>query len=114
MRLYEIRLKDFWNSIKTMTIYKTAESFTELTEEIKYLEKNTGLEIRAVREVEDFDGSDKGNLYKIHIVPNEYNDFDTFITAEGYVEAAKWAKEVWGREDVFIESIQEIASFNKF
>ena len=47
-------------------------------------------------------------------MPNEYNDFDTFITAEDYVEAAKWAKEVWGREDVFVESIQEVANFNKF
>ena len=113
-KLYEVRLKDFWSSIETVTIYKTAENFADLTEKIKYLEETTGLEIRAVKEIEDFDGSDKGNLYKIHIVPNEYNDFDTFITAEDYVEAAKWAKEVWGREDVFVESIQEIASFNKF
>lgn len=113
-KLYEIRLKDFWNSIETMTIYKAAEGFAELTEKIKDLEKTTGLEIRAIKEIEDFDGSDKGNLYKIRIISNEYNDFDTFITAEDYVEASKWVKEVWGSEDVFIESIQEIASFNKF
>ena len=68
--LYEVRLKDFWNSIETVTIYKTAENFADLTEKIKDLEKTTGLEIRAIKEIEDFDGSDKGNLYKIHVVPN--------------------------------------------
>ena len=113
-KLYEIRLKDFWNSIDTVTIYKTAENFADLTEKIEYLEGATGLEIKSVREIEDFDGSDEGNLYKIRIAPNDCYDFDTFITAEDYVEAAKWAKEVWGSEDVFVESIQEIASFNKF
>ena len=112
--LYEIRIKDYWNSIETMTFYKTAENFTDLTEKIEYLEAATGLEIKSIREIEDFDGSDKGNLYKIHIVPNEHNDFDTFTTAEDYVEAAKWVKEVWEGDDVKIESIQEIASFNKF
>lgn len=112
--LYEIRIKDYWNSIDTMTFYKTAENFKELAEKIKDIEEAFSVEIKSVREIEDFDGSDKGNLYKIHIVPNEYNDFDTFITAEDYVEAAKWAKEVWKTEDTFIESIQEVASFNKF
>ena len=112
--LYEIRLKDFWSSINTVTIYKTAENFADLTEKIECLEATTGLEIKSVREIEDFDGSDKGNLYKIHVVPNKYNDFDTFTTAEDYIEAAKWVKEVWEGDDVFIESIQEIANFNKF
>ena len=113
-KLYEIRLKDFWNSIDTVTICKTAENFADLTEKIEYLEGATGLEIKSVREIEDFDHSDKRNLYKVRIAPNDCYDFDTFTTAEDYVEAAKWAKEVWQTEDVFIESIQEIASFNKF
>ena len=112
--LYEIRIKDYWNSIDTMTFYKTAENFKELEKKIKDIEEAFSIKIKSVREIEDFDHSNKGNLYKIHIVPNEYNDFDTFTTAEDYVEAAKWIKEVWQTEDVFIESIQEVASFNKF
>ena len=52
-------------------------------------------------------------MYSSTII-NDCYDFDTFITAEDYVEAAKWAKEVWEGDDVFIESIQEVASFNKF
>lgn len=112
-KLYEIRLKDFWNSIETMTTYRVAESFTELTEKLKYLEKTTGLEIKSVREIEDFDGSNKGNLYKIRVVPNECYDFDAFTTAEDYVGAAKWVKEVWENEDVKIEYIQEVANFEQ-
>ena len=114
MRLYEIRIKDYWNSIEIITFYETAENFAELAEKLKDIEEAFKVEIKSIREIEDFNGSNKDNLYKIHIVPNEYNDFDTFITAEDYVEASKWAKEVWGSEDVFVESIQEIARFNKF
>ena len=113
-KLYEIRIKDYWNSIDTITFYKTAESFAELTEKIKDIEEAFNIEIKSVREIEDFDHSNKEKLYKIRIAPSECYDFDTFITAEDYVEAAKWAKEVWETEDVFIESIQEVASFNKF
>ena len=111
--LYEIKLKEFW-SIETITLYRTAENFTKLAEKLKDIEKAFNLEINSVREIEDFDNSNKKNLYKIHIVPNEYNDFDTFITAEDYVEAAKWAKEVWQTEDTKIEYIQELANFKPY
>ena len=112
--LYEIRIKDCWNSIDTITFYKTAENFAELAEKIKDIEEGFSIGIKSIREIEDFDHSDKEKLYKIRITPNDCYDFDTFITAEDYVEAAKWAKEVWENEDTFIESIQEVASFNKF
>lgn len=113
-KLYEVRIKDYWNSIETITFYETAENFAELAEKLKDIEEDFKVEIKSIREIEDFDHSNKENLYKIHIVPNEYNDFDTFTTAEDYVEAAKWVKEIWEGDDVFVESIQEIASFNKF
>lgn len=114
--LYEIRIKDYWNSIDTITFYKTAENFKELSEKIKDIEEPFGIEIKSVREIEEFDHSNEKNLYKIKIKAESelYKDFEVFTTAEDYVEAAKWAKEVWQTEDVFIESIQEVASFNKF
>ena len=113
-KLYEIRIKDYWNSIDTMTFYKIAESFAELAEKIKDIEEAFNVEIKSVREIEDFDHSNKEKLYKIRIAPSECYDFDTFTTAEDYVEVAKWVKEVWENEDTVIESIQEIANFNKF
>ena len=113
-KLYEIRIKDYWNSIETITSYETAENFAELAEKIKDIEEAFSVEIKSVREIEDFDHSNKEKLYKIRIAPNDCYDFDTFTTADDYVEAGKWVKEVWEGEDVFIESIQEIASFNKF
>ena len=112
--LYEIRIKDYWNSIDTITFYKTAENFKELAEKIKDIEEAFSIEIKSIREIEDFDHSNKRNLYKVRIAPNDCYDFDTFTTAEDYVEAAKWVKETWESEDVKIESIQEVASFNKF
>ena len=112
--LYEIRIKDYWNSIETMTFYKTAENFKELAEKIKDIEEAFSIEIKSIREIDDFDHSNKEKLYKIRIAPNDRYDFDTFTTAEDYIEAAKWVKEVWEGDDVKIESIQEIASFNKF
>ena len=111
--LYEIRLKEFW-SIEAVTLYRTAKNFAKLAEKLKDIEEAFNLEIKSIREIEDFDHSNKKNLYKIHITQSESCDFDTFITAEDYVEAAKWVKEIWEDDDVFIESIQEIASFNKF
>ena len=74
-RLYEIRIKDYWNSIETITFYKIAENFAELAEKIKDIEEAFNVEIKSVREIEDFDHSNKKNLYKVRIVPNEYNDF---------------------------------------
>ena len=88
-KLYEIRIKDYWNSIETMTFYKIAENFTELAEKTKDLEEAFNIEIKSIREIEDFDHSNKKNLYKVRIAPSEYYDFDTFTTAEDYVEAAK-------------------------
>ena len=111
--LYEIRLKEFWN-IKTVTIYRTAENFTKLAEKLKDIEEAFNLEINSVREIEDFDQSNKKNLYKIHITQDESCDFDTFITAEDYAEAGKWAKELWEREDTKIEYIQELANFKPY
>ena len=111
--LYEIRIKDYWNSIETITFYKTAENFKELAEKIKDIEEAFSVEIKSIREIEDFDHSNKEKLYKIRITPNDCYDFDTFTTAEDYVEAAKWVKENWESEDVKIESIQEVASINK-
>ena len=111
--LYEIRLKEFW-SIETVTLYRTAENFTKLAEKLKDIEEAFNLEIKSVKEIEDFDHSNKKNLYKIHITQNESYDFDTFITAEDYVEAGKWVKEFWEREDTKIEYIQELANFKPY
>ena len=114
--LYEIRIKDYWNSIDTITFYKTAENFKELAEKIKDIDKTFELEIKSVREIEEFDHSNEKNLYKVKIKAESelYKDFEVFTTAEDYVEAAKWVKETWESEDVKIEYIQEVASFNKF
>ena len=111
--LYEIRLKEFW-SIETVTIYRTAENFTKLAEKLKDIEEAFNLEINSVREIEEFDHSNKKNLYKIRITQSESYDFDTFITAEDYVEAGKWVKEFWEREDTKIEYIQELANFKPY
>ena len=111
--LYEIRVKDYWNSIDTVTIYKTAESFTKLAEKLKDIDKAFQLEIKSVKKIEEFDHSNEKNLYKIKIKAESelYKDFEVFTTAEDYVEAAKWVKEVWEDEGITVEYIQELSNF---
>ena len=111
--LYEIRIKDYWNSIDTVTIYKTAGNFKELAEKLKDIEEAFQLEIKSIREIEEFDHSNEKNLYKVKIKAESelYKCFEVFTTAKDYVEAAKWAKEVWEDEDIKVEYIQELSNF---
>lgn len=111
-KLFEIIAYDWFDNIGFM-FYRTAPKFSNLLEDFSDLEELGEIEIKSIKEIENFDCSNEENLYRIHCL-GEDGEWDYYTTDKSFTKAISKMEMYITESNEKIISITRVPDFKKW